>query len=558
MKSKLNKLVIVGGGINGWFTAGYMKNKHPWLDVKIIESDTIPIIGVGESVVPQVNDLLETLGLEERDWMSYTNSIYKLGNKFVGWSSPGKRHHVTDHWNAPKEDVQYYSFSFALPEKHLTSSFYNQLTTDDYFTNSKGEAGVDDKWNDYWLQLVREGKRNPKEASQDTHEQHYLMDGNKAPFDMNDNPLLGDWQSYSFHLDANRFPELIRDKVALPKGVQHIIGDVKEIIKDEDGYITKLLLEDGTEHEADLFVDCSGLHKVLVGGMNNEWHDYDFIHTQDAVVGPLKYKDVYNEFRPYTQTYAQDEGWNFIISLYNRMGSGYIFDRTEISPEDAMEKFKKYWEGYEFIKPPKHISWKAGRMVTPWNKNVLSIGMSHAFIEPMEGNAMYISQWGIQLLDRFVNRQQEDDEIISAGSIHAYNKSMNGLEDHVADFIAYHYTLTNREDTNFWKKQKEYGKKHNHKEAIWKEYKNPYNQIGNSLYPDYMWMTVATAMGHFDDTVELNTKKELMNKADIMFEYCRKLSEAQGEMAPHAYDWHRKFLFDGKSHEEVLEEALKK
>ncbi len=84
MKSKLNKLVIVGGGINGWFTAGYMKKKHPWLDIKIIESDTIPIIGVGESVVPQVNDLLETLGLEERDWMSYTNSIYKLGNKFVG------------------------------------------------------------------------------------------------------------------------------------------------------------------------------------------------------------------------------------------------------------------------------------------------------------------------------------------------------------------------------------------------------------------------------------------------------------------------------------------
>jgi len=83
MKAKLKKLVIVGGGINGWFTAGYMKNKHPWLDITLIESDNIPTIGVGESVVPQVNDLLSTMGLEERDWMSYTNSVYKLGNKYL-------------------------------------------------------------------------------------------------------------------------------------------------------------------------------------------------------------------------------------------------------------------------------------------------------------------------------------------------------------------------------------------------------------------------------------------------------------------------------------------
>ena len=197
-------------------------------------------------------------------------------------------------------------------------------------------------------------------------------------------------------------------------------------------------------------------------------------------------------------------------------------------------------------------------MVTPWNKNVLSIGMSHSFIEPMEGNALYITQWGIQILDRLVKRAWDEDKTISPGSVHAYNKSMNKLEDHTANFIAYHYTLSNREDTNFWKKQKEYGKKHNHAKACWEEYRNPDNHIGNSLYPDYMWMNVATAMGCFDDSVELNTKKELLDKADIMFEYCKKLSKAQGDLAPHAYDWHRKFLFDGKSHEEVLEESLKK
>jgi tryptophan halogenase len=73
------------------------------------------------------------------------------------------------------------------------------------------------------------------------------------------------------------------------------------------------------------------------------------------------------------------------------MGSGYVFDRTEISPEDAKEKFMKYWDGYEFIKEPRHISWDLGRMETPWNKNVVGIGMAGGFVDPMEANSLYVA-----------------------------------------------------------------------------------------------------------------------------------------------------------------------
>ena len=137
----------------------------------------------------------------------------------------------------------------------------------------------------------------------------------------------------------------------MSSGVKHVWGHVKDIVKDNEGYVEKLVLEDGSEFEADLFCDATGFNRLLTGTMNNGWHDYDPIFTRDAIVGP-EYKDVYSEFRSYTQSYAGDEGWTFIISLFNRMGSGYIFDRTEISPEEEKEKFMKYWDGYKFIKEP--------------------------------------------------------------------------------------------------------------------------------------------------------------------------------------------------------------
>ena len=556
MKTKVDKIIILGGGAAGWFTAGYLKYKNPEIDITLIESKSVGIIGVGESTIPQLGDFFREMGIEERDWMSHTNSLYKLGNKFVGWNIPGKRDHVTNHWWPSKFDEQYFAFSFTLPEKFLTTSFYHQIKTEDYFHNSKGEPGVNDKWNDYWLELCRQGRKNWWEMTEDMQEQAYLMDHNKSPFDMDDNILVGEWQAKTYHVDAERFPEVVRDRVAIPHGVKHVWGHVADIIKSEDGYIEKLVLEDGTEYSADLFCDCTGFNRILSGTMNNGWHDYEDIFTRDAIVAPVKYKDVKKEMRPYTQSYAQDEGWNFIITLYNRMGSGYIFDRTEISPEDAKEKFMKYWEGHEFIKEPRHISWESGRMETPWNKNVVAIGMAGAFVEPMEANSLYVAQACIQLTNRIINRAKERGDVIRDSELYAYNRNMGQLEDGIAEFIAYHFTLTDREDTPFWKKNKELGLEKNHKQKCWEAYRKKENYIGNGVYPDYMWAMLAVYMNKFDDTVELNTRPDLIEKANIMFESQRKMSEESGKYAPHIYDWSQKHLFDGKTHEEVLAEAL--
>ena len=211
MKTKVNKIVVLGGGAAGWFTAGYLKLKNPEIDVTLIESKKVGILGVGESTIPQLGDFFREMGIHERDWMASSNSIYKLGNKFVGWNIPGKRHHVTNHWHCSRFDEQYFTFSWSLPEKHIKTSYYNQLTTDDYYFNSQGKPGVNDKWNDYWLQLLRDGRVNWHEMSEGMMEATFLMDGRKAPYDMEDHKMIGSYNSYAWHVDAERFPEIVRD-----------------------------------------------------------------------------------------------------------------------------------------------------------------------------------------------------------------------------------------------------------------------------------------------------------------------------------------------------------
>jgi hypothetical protein len=160
------------------------------------------------------------------------------------------------------------------------------------------------------------------------------------------------------------------------------------------------------------------------------------------------------------------------------------------------------------------------------------------------------------LTNRIIERAKDREDPIRKSEIYAFNRNIGNLEDNIADFIAWHYTLTDREDTPFWKKNKELGIKENHKEKCWEAYRKKENYIGGSVYPDYMWAMLCVSMGKLDDEVELNTRPELLEKASVMFEANRKMAEQNGKYAPHIYDWSQKFLFDGKTHEEVLEEAL--
>jgi tryptophan 7-halogenase len=551
----MKNIVVLGGGVIGWFTAALLQKRHPDLKITLIESPYVPILGVGESTIPQLGDLLSWLDIDEKTWMKNTHGIYKLGNHFVGWNSDLPKPHVTNHWNAPLYEQQFYSFSFTMRDKVFKNSFYHKLKNDDFFYDNDGRFGVDHKSFDYWLELVRQGKYNWWEVSEYCTEQYFPAMANKSPYDMEDNLSLGDYKSYAWHVDAERFPVMIRDMVALPSGVEWVEGHVEDISKDEDGSITSLILRDGRSFSADLYVDCTGFNRVLMKTMDTPWIGIDQLPCQSAWVAPVKYNDPYKEMKPYTQSYAQANGWNFIISLYSRMGSGYIFDINSEDPDDARERFIKYWDGYEFIREPRMLHWEQGYYKDAWIKNVVGVGMGQGFIDPMEANSIYVAQSCMEMLDKALTKYK--GRTITESAKKAYSRQVQKLENQISDFIACHFTLSKRQDNPMWRKAYAWGKLFKHTEMNWHEYRAPRGYLGRNIFLDYQWAQQQHYLDRWDDDLcKLNIDKKLLPLADIDFNYIRSKGKALAEYLPHIYDWSKERLHEGATHEEVLQQAL--
>jgi tryptophan halogenase len=136
-------------------------------------------------------------------------------------------------------------------------------------------------------------------------------------------------------------------------------------------------------------------------------------------------------------------GWMWQIPLQSRRGCGYIFDSTEISEEEAKKEIIEFLGvDVEFNKP---IKFKPGSYENVWVENCLAIGLSGGFLEPLEATSIMTT---ILQLEVFC-------EVISEKiTLKKYNKFVNCVNTENMVFIYYHY-LTNRTDTNFWKKVKE-------------------------------------------------------------------------------------------------------
>jgi hypothetical protein len=88
----LRKVAIVGGGTAGWMTAMIFANalRRHGVEISVLESPTVGIIGVGEGSTPWLRGFFDMLGIEESEWMPACNATYKCGIAFDAWSTkPG-------------------------------------------------------------------------------------------------------------------------------------------------------------------------------------------------------------------------------------------------------------------------------------------------------------------------------------------------------------------------------------------------------------------------------------------------------------------------------------
>ena len=238
-----------------------------------------------------------------------------------------------------------------------------------------------------------------------------LVNANRISLEDNIVPGFKFSRDVAYHFDAVKFAIWLRDHFAVPKGVKHIQALVKDIATDENG-IKKLVLDNGHEIYADLFIDCTGFKSLLLGEtMKEPFISFnDILPNNSAWAAQIPYDNKREEIVPYTDCWALENGWVWNTPLWSRIGTGYVFSDRYVSDEQALEEFKahlkrkgKLREDQQFRK----IKFRTGIHNRLWVKNVCAIGLSGGFIEPLESNGLYSVHMFLVRLLRAIDRDQE-------------------------------------------------------------------------------------------------------------------------------------------------------
>jgi tryptophan halogenase len=530
------KIAIIGGGGSGWMAASWISKLVPNSNITVIESDKTPRLGVGESVTPHVVKFLEVLGIDEQHFMYETGSIYKYGNNFVNWAhGQGESEHFYFSWNKNRQQ--------------LLQSPYNGVSWNDHLAVTANETRL----TDYWLELFLQGKVDRQFSKTFAGWQNFT-DTLKAPY-IGNTPYLKNDMNWSYHINAEKFADYLRDNCALPRGVQKKVAHIDKVVVEQQE-ISKLIFDTGEEFSADLYLDCSGLTRLLMKNFELEWKWYKDMPCNAAMVCQVDYTDQAVEMKNYSQSLAMNEGWKFIVTLYHRMGQGYVYSTDFSSDEKILAEFKPTLTKPRF--EPKLMKWDKKRLVNASFGNVCAIGLAIGFIEPMEANMIGTTINSIWTLTNLMKDVKSVKEI----NWKEYNRIMSENFDNVADFIHVHYTLTQREDTEFWRAMKDQGVKLKHDEFVIQQYIDAKNTMsetakGTCFFPDYMWIELAASWGlDLSKWPRKVVSKEELELAELHFAYLKKNIETASKQFPSYLDYMRANIFKGLTSEQWTNNVL--
>lgn len=407
MQDAIKTVVVLGGGTSGWMTAAALARfLGKSLKVIVVESAEIGIIGVGEATVPSIRHFNAMLGIEEPDFIRATKSTFKLGIQFNDWFKKGHSYlHPFGTFGLGQDLGQFHQIYF----DQLKSGQMNE---------------TDSPLMDYALCGVAAYSGKVGALTSDQNSLH--------------SRLLS-----AYHFDSSLYGRFLRS-IAEKDGACRIEGEVVDTVQDPTtGHVTSLKLKDGQEVEADFFVDCSGFRSLLLSKtLNVPYIDWSHWLPMDrAVAQPCENS---GPTTPYTASSATEAGWTWRIPLQHRTGNGHVFSSAFMSEETARLRLSQALKG-KTLAEPKLFSFTAGRRQVMWEKNVVAIGLSSGFLEPLESTSIYFVQSAIQkLLQHFPNKT------FAPNNIALFNQRMNEDYENVRDVIIMHYHLTERDDSELW------------------------------------------------------------------------------------------------------------
>lgn len=402
--NRINSIVIVGGGTAGWMTAAAMGKllKNKFAKIRLIESDNIGIVGVGEATIPQMSLFNQILGIDEDEFVKATQATFKLGIEFVNWGGLNES----------------YMHAFGEVGKDMDALQF-------YF---------------YWLKMHQLGKAD--ELGEYTLNYVAAYSGKfMRPIDAGNSPLSS--IAYAYHFDAALYARYLR-KFSEKLGVVRTEGKIVEtILRPTDGFIDAVILDSGERITGDLFIDCSGFRGLLIEqALHTGFEDWtNFLPCDRAVAVPCARVE---DPIPYTRATAQSAGWQWRIPLQHRTGNGHVYCSQYMSDDEATSILLKNLDG-EPLAEPRLLKFTTGRRKKFWNKNCVALGLSSGFMEPLESTSIHMIQTGIaKLMSLFPDKRFNQD------IINEYNRQTNFEYEKIRDFLILHYKATKRNDSDFW------------------------------------------------------------------------------------------------------------
>jgi tryptophan 7-halogenase len=399
-------VVIVGGGTAGWMTAAALaKVLSREYRIKLIESDEIGTVGVGEATIPQIKLFNNVLQLDEDDFVRNTQGTFKLGIQFVNWGGLGDR-----------------------------------------YIHGFGSIGQDlgvVPFHHYWLKhRQRAGQGGARDIAA------FSLNTAAGPLnrfmrsqDMGHSPLSN--IAYAYHFDAGLYAAYLR-RYAEALGVVRLEGKVVHTeLRSNDGFVESVKLADGRVIAGQLFIDCSGFRGLLIEqALHTGYEDWShWLPCDRAIAVPCARVA---EPTPYTRSTAHTAGWQWRIPLQHRTGNGHVFSSAFMGEEEARRILMGNLDG-EPLAEPRTLKFVTGRRRKFWNKNVVAIGLASGFMEPLESTSIHLIQSGIKKLIDFFPTTGFDPV-----DIRKYNQQSDWEFERIRDFLILHYHVTERNDSPFW------------------------------------------------------------------------------------------------------------
>jgi tryptophan halogenase len=394
----VKRVVIAGGGTAGWLAAAAICNQlGKLLDVTLIESDEIGTIGVGEATIPPIRVFHKLLQIDEQEFMRATAATFKLGISFENWGLNGDR----------------YIHSFGRNGKPTWMCEFHNFWLRSLELGGKSELG------DYCfeLQAAKAGKF-----------------ATSSQADIN----------FAYHFDAGQYAKFLR-RFSEKFGIKRIEGKIKEVKQDpQSGFIQSLVLHSGQVVEGDLFIDCTGFRGLLIEQtLKSGYEDWSKWLPCDSAAAVQT--ELTSAAPPMTRAIAHESGWRWCIPLQHRVGNGLVFSSQFLSDEKAKDELVASIDGKP-LTMPRVLKFQTGRRQRVWNKNVVALGLSSGFIEPLESTSIHLMMVGVtRLLHLF------PFDGIKQSQIEQYNEMARVEMEKTRDFVVLHYHATQRDDSPFWR-----------------------------------------------------------------------------------------------------------